>query len=62
MDWQPIETAPRGEMLLLYQPRTTSRMALPERMIVDSWRGPGYFHRDTTHWMPLPPPPVQPST
>lgn len=53
--WQPIETAP-AEECLLYQPESKGRSLLTARMIVE--RGNDRRVRETTHWMPLPPPPL----
>lgn len=47
-DWQPIETAPKDEMILVYQPKL-NRVTLS---IND-----GFAYRYSTHWMPLPQPP-----
>lgn len=56
VDWQPIETAPKGQELLLFFPATgRSRMPLPEMMRVD--RYPASFSRKPTHWMLPPGPP-----
>ena len=55
MEWQPIETALARDCLL-YQPESTGRSPLSARMIVE--RGSDSRVRKTTHWMPLPPPPL----
>lgn len=52
--WQPIATAPRGE-LLLYFPAEHGRNPLVEMTKVD--RHPVYYPRKPTHWMPLASPP-----
>ena len=68
--WQPIETAPRDQALILFgsqRPHDMVFMAGPSVFagywdIIDgawcatgsTWAGPFY---DPTHWMPLPPPP-----
>lgn len=58
--WKPIETAPEGKALLLYQPalyhpRQPNLCTHPALMRV------GYLHdwpnRKPTHWRPLPAPP-----
>jgi hypothetical protein len=49
--WQPIETAPKGDELLLYFP---GHKYLPPMMKVDRL---GNVPRKPTHWMPLPEPP-----
>lgn len=60
-EWQPIETAPHGKALLLYQPATgfvrgRKGPTLPARIVIESW--PTGYPRETTHWMPLPEPPA----
>lgn len=61
MNWQPIETAPKdGRRVLTY------RADFAESMVVawwsdelDEWRAVlGWQLPDPTHWMPLPPPPL----
>lgn len=47
--WQPIETAPKDETILIYQPRF-GRVTLS---IND-----GFEYKEATHWMPLPEPPA----
>ncbi len=54
--WQPIETAPAKDCLL-YQPEGKGRSPLTARMLVE--RGNDRRARETTHWMPLPPPPAE---
>jgi hypothetical protein len=49
--WQPIETAPREE-LILYFP---AHRRLDAMIKVDTY--PVYYPRKPTHWMPLPPAP-----
>lgn len=54
MEWQPIETAPKGEEVILYQPESGARYKLAPRIIIDyAPTSP----RQSTHWMPLPNPP-----
>jgi len=62
MQWQPIETAPRDDTLVLvYRPREDADH--PAHVGVDKWRVVSrcwyYSRRDQqpTHWMPLPDPP-----
>lgn len=55
MEWQPIETAPKGKLLLLYFPREAGRNPLAEMIRAD--RYPVGYPRQPTHWMPLPAPP-----
>jgi hypothetical protein len=55
--WQPIETAPKGDRILLYDPQT----GVPD---FGSWHGSGYWcyegvgieskNYPPTHWMPSP--------
>lgn len=56
-EWQPIETAPGG-YLLLYRPG----LFMPERIAVrraTDWCGPECCPAARpTHWMPLPDPPT----
>lgn len=56
MEWQPMETAPLHEPIL---------MLMKHGAIQGQWDGEigfGYYWRDMewypTHWMPLPPPPA----
>lgn len=48
--WQPIETAPHYETILIWQPKY-QRLALS---IND-----GFQYKHATHWMPLPAPPTE---
>lgn len=52
--WQPIETAPKGE-LLLYFPKVEARFPLWPMIRVGSIAN--YPYRKPSHWMPLPEPP-----
>lgn len=69
-DWQPIETAPKGEMILGLK---TSRGEVSAPVIcgelydprlaggpalIDRWAG---RWATVTHWMPVPPAPEQPA-
>ena len=64
MDWQSIETAPDGVMLLLADMNTGEA----RHWVFCGWRHsgtrgnavqmPNYTTRTATHWMPLPPPPA----
>lgn len=53
-EWQPIKTAPKGE-LLLYFPKIEAR--LPLSPMIRAGRVVDYPHRKPSHWMPLPEPP-----
>lgn len=60
MEGQPIETAPKGQMVLLYWPeggviRGRNGPKLTAMMRVD-WPS-STPNRPPTHWMPLPEPP-----
>lgn len=59
-DWQPIETAPKAMMLILYFPPLGGKNALNEMIRVD--RYPVGYPRQPSHWMPLPLPPNAPSS
>jgi Protein of unknown function (DUF551) len=63
MDWQPIETAPRGEMFIYYWPRDGKRAIGLAYLAKDGgWRdseGNWKTRLEPTHWMPIPAPPVQ---
>ena len=57
MEWQPIETAPRGE-LILYAPavfKARRGMTNPPRIYIGHANGTPF--RPPTHWMRLPEPP-----
>lgn len=54
--WQPIETAPSGNELVLYFPEQLGRNAHTSMARVDFH--PVHYPRKPTHWMPLPAPPV----
>jgi|GEM_PF-4514787 len=55
--WQPIETAPQGQIALFFDAKAAQ---VRNCMFVD-WVVEGKFcgdrQRTATHWMPLPPPP-----
>ena len=66
-DWQPIETAPKDESLILvYGPCEVDGESYPAQVgialyhkIRDRWidENNGYAIYHPTHWRPLPPPP-----
>lgn len=65
-DWRPIETAPRDEFVLAYEPSQGICIAMTyngDRWYLDElWNAPNepenaHMVRSPTHWMPLPPPP-----
>lgn len=61
--WQPIATAPRDRLILVFAPGEDPRWspALPDLITVCRWHPDAGFCvcelRDPTHWMPLPAPP-----
>ena len=56
MNWQPIETAPEGEKIIMYYPAQKKRsFSLGEKIAVDVH--PVSWPRKPTYWMPLPPSP-----
>ncbi len=59
--WQPIETAPRGPMILYCYPKdgTQWSVGLAYYSVSGHWHdSEGIFRRvQPTHWMPLPDPP-----
>lgn len=60
MSWQPIDSAPRGPLVILYWPATKPSRghlgnSLSEMIRVD--RVGSTPNRQPTHWMPLPAPP-----
>ena len=50
-EWQPIETAPKGQILLYYGPEQTQ-----DEWITMGLASGGY--RKPTHWFPIPKPPA----
>lgn len=59
MEWQPIETAPKGQVLLYFPAKVVgaySQSTLPVMIKVD--RAEAFPNRRPSHWMPLPAPPV----
>lgn len=62
-EWQPIETAPRDgtEIIGMIRPKVIRLVwwfAPSSRTF--GWRDENGRTINPTHWMPLPPPPVQP--
>jgi len=58
-EWQPIETAPKGEEVIVYTPlngvvSSIYKHGCWQKLIIVNGRGPG---NEPTHWMPLPKPP-----
>jgi hypothetical protein len=51
MTWQPIETAPKGKLVLLYQPEIKRRASLPARIAIYCYM---LTSRPSSHWMHLP--------
>lgn len=57
-EWETIDSAPRGEEILLYEPEVRKgRNFLSARIVVGRW--PTTYPRAATHWMPLPSPPKE---
>jgi hypothetical protein len=56
MEWQPIETAPSGEVLLYWPRKVKGRNSVLHAMIRVG-NANGAPNRPPTHWMPLPEPP-----
>ena len=54
-EWQPIETATDGNVLLYY-PKRTGRNDLSEWITIGYAIGLGF--REPTHWFPIPKPPA----
>lgn len=52
--WQPIETAPKGVLLLFFP--AENRSQLPAMMRIDNY--PVSYPRQPSHWQPAPNPPV----
>jgi hypothetical protein len=55
-EWRPIESAPKGE-LLIYWPAVEGRNAKIPMIRVDHANSTPF--RKPSHWMPLPPPPEE---
>jgi hypothetical protein len=56
-EWQPIETVPKGTLVLLFEPECRAgRGTLSARIVVE--RYPPSYPRESSHWMPLPPAPT----
>ena len=55
MKWEPIETAPNGE-LIVYYPRYEKGRTKLSPLIRVGYKGT-WGARNPTHWMPLPDPP-----
>lgn len=58
MRWQPIETAPQGQIALFYNANATEvRACMFVDWVVDGAFCGNRFH-EATHWTPLPAPPA----
>lgn len=55
--WQPIESAPNGELILYFPPERTRRGDVKFGGMIKVDRFPVYYPRQPTHWQPLPLPP-----
>jgi hypothetical protein len=67
MNWQPIETAPRGERVLVALPRRSNPVTIAEADKDDGmWWEWGPYESDLedlpTHWQPLPAPHESPTS
>lgn len=58
--WRPIQTAPRGERVLVYS--TESMDCDVSEFHSGSWTPGEAFDGEYTHWMPLPAPPEKGNT
>lgn len=60
MEWQPIETAPMAEWVLVWGPSSIVRSAAQCRMDGKTWWTDGgrAIEVKLTHWAPLPETPV----
>lgn len=57
MNWQPIDTAPKDEIVLVWRDGYPMLTAYHEECV---WMTIGRRHIDPpTHWMPLPAPPLE---
>lgn len=54
--WMPIESAPRGELILYFPAITEGRNQKTQMFRIDVH--PVTYPRKPTHWMPLPDPPA----
>lgn len=60
MDWQPIDTAPKGELLLYFPPEERNgKVMLSEMVRVGTY--PDSYPRQPSHWMRIPPFPKVPA-
>jgi hypothetical protein len=61
--WQPIETAPKHTMVILYHPKEIENRHGVKRQTHSEWIRIGYLgetpNRPPTHWMSLPKPPQE---
>ncbi len=56
-EWQPIETAPIGQEVLVYVPRRLGALYAGARLTGTQWWSRNLGDLKPTHWMPLPEPP-----
>jgi hypothetical protein len=65
-EWQPIETAPRDgtPILGIDADQITGEVRMSVMRVQSGWASftsiPGDYHREPSHWMPLPDPPAEP--
>jgi len=62
-DWQPIETAPKDNLIIGYDPVKENPIQVM-KYDYGGWGDAVYqeWSAEPTHWMPLPEPPKQPDT
>lgn len=61
--WQPIDTAPKGEIIIGYFPPIANVHETYNLMVQETWwAGDRWMtvhpEQQPTHWMPMPPPPI----
>jgi len=57
VNWQPIETAPKDQLVLMYYPPLVAPRGGSVRPDMYRVGYVGDSPREPSHWMPLPPPP-----
>lgn len=57
MNWRPIKTCPKGEVLLYFPPLRPDRRGVFELPAMIRVGFNGDSARKPSHWMPVPPPP-----
>jgi len=60
MSWKPIDTAPKGEEVLVYVPRRMGALFVNAKNATGAqWWGRNVGALSPTHWQPLPEPPSE---